>query len=437
MDPDGSPYLMYVLCFMLFAFFCVLWDAALRSLNKRNFPKMNGEEAVCESNSRVVFVRKVMEDPVDIFNTLLFGKLVAYFGAISLGTVLALKHWGEGWGLVLVLVLLIAAVLVLVRIIPEVLGKKYAMQISCASIKIVVFLKYLLYPLVKPFDLLRKFFNKKLGIEHVQVEQNEFTEEEIINMVATGLACSGQDEEEIKQVEKTMLHGVIEFADMVVNEVMTPRPDIVMMEKDSSYDDLLKILKDEQFSRIPVYEETVDNIIGVVHIKDLILLLPEERENFYLEKHVRQTIFVPETKKISELFMVMKKEKIHMAIVLDEYGSTAGIVTLEDLIEEIMGDIQDEHDREEPLLRHLDDDTVEINASMRIDELNESLDLELSCEEADTVGGLVFATLDRIPVEGDKVELDDLELSVLEMEGHRIEKVRLNKVTKEEEAAEA
>jgi len=247
-------------------------------------------------------------------------------------------------------------------------------------------------------------------------------------MVTSGLAVTGENEEMINQVEKTILHGVIEFADMVVNDVMTPRPDIIAVEKNISFDDLITIIKEEKFSRIPVYEKTVDNIIGVVHIKDLILLLPEQRENFFLEKHVRQTIYIPETKKISELFMVMKKEKIHMAIVLDEYGSTAGIVTLEDLIEEIMGDIQDEHDREEPLLRHIDEDTVEVKASMRIEELNEDLNLNLSCEEADTLGGLVFATLDRIPVEGDKIEIADLELSVLEMEGHRIEKVRLNKL---------
>ena len=263
------------------------------------------------------------------------------------------------------------------------------------------------------------------GREKTEAAEKELTEEELINMVASGIVVSGQSEEVINQVEKTMLHGVIEFADMVVKEVMTPRPDIIAVDKNISYEDLLMVIKEEQFSRIPVYEKTVDNILGVVHIKDLILLLPEQREDFCLEKHVRQTIFVPETKKISELFMVMKKEKIHMAIALDEYGSTAGIVTLEDLIEEIMGDIQDEHDREEPLLQRIDEDTVEIKASMRIEELNENLGLNLSCEEADTVGGLVFAVLDRVPVQGDKIELENLELSVWEMEGHRIEKVRL------------
>lgn len=419
---------------MLFAFFCAIYEAALRSLNKRNLAKLHSEEATSESDPGVALVRQIMEDPMDIFNTLFWGKITGYLVVAGLGTVLAVKHGSEDWGLIISLVLIITVFMFLVTIIPEALGKKYALQISCLFARIIILLKFLLYPLTKPFDLLRKCINRIVGIEKTETVEKEFTEEEIISMVASGLAVSGQDEGAINQVEKTMLHGVIEFADMVVNEVMTPRPDIIAVEQNTSYEDLITIIKEEQFSRIPVYEKTVDNIIGVVHIKDLILLLPKQRENFCLEKHVRQTIFVPETKKISELFMLMKKEKIHMAIVLDEYGSTAGIVTLEDLIEEIMGDIQDEHDREEPLLRHIDNDTIEINASIRIDELNEDLNLNLSCAEADTVGGLVFATLDRIPVEGDKIEIEDLELSVMEMEGHRIEKVRLNRMARVNEA---
>jgi putative hemolysin len=429
LDPDSSPYLIHVLFFVLLSFFCVTCEKALCTLSKRIIPKVNSEEAGSEGNSSIALVKKVLEDPSDVFITLFFVNLVSCIVAAGLGIVTALKYWGEGWGFLGAVAVFIVVFMLIGEIIPEVLGKKYAQEISCLFIRIIVLFKYLCYPLTKPFTLIKQFLNRIVGIPKDEAE-NEFTEEakEIINMVTSGLAVTGENEEMINQVEKTILHGVIEFADMVVNDVMTPRPDIIAVEKNISFDDLITIIKEEKFSRIPVYEKTVDNIIGVVHIKDLILLLPEQRENFFLEKHVRQTIYIPETKKISELFMVMKKEKIHMAIVLDEYGSTAGIVTLEDLIEEIMGDIQDEHDREEPLLRHIDEDTVEVKASMRIEELNEDLNLNLSCEEADTLGGLVFATLDRIPVEGDKIEIADLELSVLEMEGHRIEKVRLNKL---------
>ena len=185
-------------------------------------------------------------------------------------------------------------------------------------IRIIVLFKYLCYPLTKPFTLIKQFLNRIVGIPKDEAE-NEFTEEakEIINMVTSGLAVTGENEEMINQVEKTILHGVIEFADMVVNDVMTPRPDIIAVEKNISFDDLITIIKEEKFSRIPVYEKTVDNIIGVVHIKDLILLLPEQRENFFLEKHVRQTIYIPETKK--NLRIIYGNEKRE-----DSYGYCFG-----------------------------------------------------------------------------------------------------------------
>ena len=428
MDPDSSPYLMYVLFFVLLSFFCVTCEKSLQTFSKRKLSKVNSEVEDLESNSGVILVNKVLTESSDVLDTLFLVNLISCIFAVSLGTVVAINNWGEGSGLFVFLVLVIMAFVVIGNIIPEVLGKKYPLEISRLSIRIVLFFKYLFFPLIKLFDLVKQFLISIARVPKDDV-QIDFTEEEkeIISMVTSGLAVTGENEETINQVEKTMLHGVVEFADMVVNDVMTPRPDIIAVDQSTSYEDLITLIKEEQFSRIPVYEKTVDNIIGVVHIKDLILLMPDQRKNFCLQNHVRETIYIPETKKISELFMVMKKEKIHMAIVLDEYGSTAGIVTLEDLIEEIMGDIQDEHDREEPLLRHIDEDIVEINASMRIEELNESLALDLSCEDADTVGGFVFATLDRIPIEGDKIFLDNLELSVWEMDGHRIEKIRLNK----------
>ncbi|MGI6587348.1 MAG: hemolysin family protein [Peptococcia bacterium] len=425
MDPDSCYQLIYVVIFVLLSSFLVMCKIALRSLKKKKFQQENS----VKKNPRVLLVNKIIKEHPDIFIALFLGILMSWIIVIGLGTVIAVKYWGESWGVFYSLVILVATFMVIGKIIPETLGQKYATQISCLCIKVMLLFKYLFYPLTKLFALLKHFCQNIMGIEKIVEDENEFTEEEIINMVASGLIVPGQNEGMINQVEKTMLHGVIEFADIVVKEVMTPRPDIITVDINISYEDLIKVIKEKQFSRIPVYEETVDNILGVMHIKDLILLLPNQREDFCLEKYIRQTIFVPETKKISELFMVMKKEKIHMAIVLDEYGSTAGIVTLEDLIEEIMGDIQDEHDREEPLLQRIDDDTVEINASMRVEDLNENLGLSLSCEEAETVGGLIFAILDRIPVEGDKLKVGNLELSVLEMEGHRIEKVCLRKIS--------
>jgi putative hemolysin len=429
LDPDCSHQLILFAFFLLLAGFFATWEYALKSLNKLRL-----QQTETETDPRVDLVNKIIEMPEQVFNTLLFGRLVAGITSVVLGTRLILNldgSKGEGWGLVSFTVALMLVFMLVGKSLPEVLGKKYALGISLFFSRSILFFKYLFFPFMKLFDLLEEFFSSVVGLEKSERLGNGLTEAEIFDLVA-----SGQEDGTINQVEKTMLHGVFEFTDMVVKDVMTPRPDITAVEKQTTYEDLMRVIKEEQFSRIPVYDGTVDNILGVVHIKDLIFLLPEERRDFSPERHVRQTIFVPETKKISELFISMKKEKIHMAIVLDEYGSTAGLVTLEDLIEEIMGDIQDEHDSEEPLLQYIDQDIIEINASMRIEELNELLGLNLQYEEADTVGGLVFAVLDRVPVEGDVVEIAELAFTVWEMEGHRIEKLRLEKLEKTEEPEE-
>lgn len=417
LDPDSSQ-LILLITFVLLAALFETWSIALDSLNKMRFRQVG-----VDMNSGAVLINKFMEEPTPVLLTLLFGNTVSSLAVAVLGTVIAVQHGNEGWSLVGFMAVLSLVFMIVSKIVPRVIGKSYADEISLFFIRFIIFFEYLFYPFVKFFNLIEQMCTKKIGIEEPKVMENGFTEEEIFNLVA-----SGQDAGTINQVEKNMIHGVFEFTDMVVKEVMTPRPDITAIEKNTSYEDLINIIKEEQFSRIPVYDNSIDNILGVVHIKDLSFLQAQERAAFVPEKYVRQTFFVPETKKISELFVAMKKEKIHMAIVLDEYGSTAGLVTMEDLIEEIMGDIQDEHDTEEPLLQRIDDDTVEINASMRIEEFNDVLDVDLKCEEADTVGGLVFAILDRVPVEGDKVEMENLALTVWEMDGHRIEKLRINRL---------
>ncbi|MDX9871316.1 MAG: hemolysin family protein [Clostridia bacterium] len=274
--------------------------------------------------------------------------------------------------------------------------------------------------------LVKFIFEKIPGLNNP--ETNGVTEEEIIELVSVG-----QEDGVIHQEEKTMIHGVFDFTDTIVKDVMIPRPDIVAAEKETTLPELLEIIKKEQFSRIPVYDKNIDNILGVVHIKDLIMTDAAGKADFSLQDYLRPTIFLPETKKVNELFKTMKKEKIHLCVVLDEYGGTAGLITMEDLIEEIMGDIQDEHDTEEPDIRILEENIAEVKASIRIDELNETLDLDLSCEEADTAGGMVFTLLGRIPAEGESVRLNNVELKVIVMEGHRVERLRVTKLEPEEE----
>jgi CBS domain containing-hemolysin-like protein len=213
-----------------------------------------------------------------------------------------------------------------------------------------------------------------------------------------------------------------------VREIMVPRIDMVAVEADATVDDVLRLVIDKGFSRIPVYEETIDNIIGVVYAKDLLRCLAEGRHPASLKEIARPPYFIPEGKRIDELLAELREHKVHMAIVVDEYGGTAGLVTIEDVLEEIVGEIQDEFDREEVSIERLTDTEAVLDARVSLDALNELFGLEIKSEDYDTVGGFVYHQLGRMPAPGDEVRADGLVLRVLSIHGHRIKKIRVTKV---------
>lgn len=423
MDPDSSYQLFLLVVLLMMSALFTAAETALLSLNKYRLRHL-----VEELHPPNTPVGRLLQEPYKLYDTVLVGDNLVNITAVVIGTSLAFNYWGEGRGTAYAIIILTSLILLFGELLPRMAAAKSPVRLSLFLVRFLLVVMVILYPLVRFFNYMTVFIAKIMGVKPATGE-NGVTEEAIIDLVT-----AGQEDGVIRQEEKTMIHGVFDFTDTVVKDVMVPRPDIAAVEKDASYQELLGVIQEEQFSRIPVYENNIDNILGVVHIKDLILAQPGETEKFRLSDYLRQTLYVPETKKVNDLFKTMKKEKIHMAVVLDEYGSTAGLVTLEDLIEEIMGDIQDEHDIEEPELRKIDANTVDVNASLRIDELNEMLGLDLYCEEADTVGGLVFTELGRIPVEGDTVRTKNVELTVQEMDGHRIEQVRLTRLLESTDA---
>lgn len=414
MDPDSWIRILFFLMLLFFSSLFSAAEAAVVKLNKYRLKKLAQAQ-----NPRAMLLNRLLEQPGKLFNTILLAESVSIIGTVVLGTSLAIEIWGEVLGKVWAIIILSILAAVLGEISPRAYAVKQPEKVVLNLVRFIYGVMLVLSPLVVMLNKLSNFL-----LNHNKDDDSEgdisITEQEIFSMVA-----AGQEEGVIHQEETSMIHGIFEFTDTLVKDVMVPRPDIVAVAQDISLIELVDVIKKEQFSRIPVYDDNIDNIIGVVHIKDIIETLAENNQDFQIKNYLRQPFFVPETKKVNELFKGMQKEKTHMAIVLDEYGSTAGIVTLEDLIEEIMGDIQDEHDKEEPELLNVDDNTVEISGSMRLEELNEELGLDLHCEEAETVGGLVFTELDRVPTEGDQVRIGKLTLTVIEMDGHRIEKIRL------------
>jgi CBS domain containing-hemolysin-like protein len=237
------------------------------------------------------------------------------------------------------------------------------------------------------------------------------------------MAEVASEEEEIEEEEKELIHSIFEFGDTVVREVMTPLPDVAALDVDSSLDDVLDLVLKRGFSRIPVYKDKIEEIVGIVYAKDVLREIHAKRNGKRLRDLARKAYFVPESKKVADLLKEMQREKVHMAIVVDEYGSVTGVVTLEDLLEEIVGEIADEYDREEPNVEPAGDGRFLVNARLPVDELNELLDVELPNEEWDTVGGLMMGALGRLPAQGEHVEFEGLKFTAQRVQGRRIAKV--------------
>jgi putative hemolysin len=249
------------------------------------------------------------------------------------------------------------------------------------------------------------------------------TEEELRLLVNVG-----EEEGVLEEEETEMIRSIFEFADTTVREVMIPRIDMVMLESGATVDEAVNLALQGGFSRIPVYEETIDNIIGVLYTKDMLRQLREDHHSLPIRDLVRPAYFVPETKKLDDLLREIRQRRIHMVIVIDEYGSVAGLVTIEDLVEEIVGDIRDEYDREENLYEQVNQYEYIFDAKISIDEFNELMDTDLQDEDYDTLGGFLYAQLDKIPVAGDTITFKNLIFTVLTTRGRRITKVRVERV---------
>jgi CBS domain containing-hemolysin-like protein len=254
------------------------------------------------------------------------------------------------------------------------------------------------------------------------------SEEEIRSMLEVG-----HEEGAIEEEEKELIHSIFEFGDTLVREVMVPRPDIVAAPIESGPRHVLDLMLRHGYSRIPVYRANLDEIEGIVYAKDLLRHLHAGKPDVALETIMREPYFVPETKKVSELLRDMQKKRVHIAIVLDEYTTVVGLATIEDLLEELVGEIADEYDREEPQMEPVDEDTYRVNGRLSIDDVNELLDVKLPHDEWDTVAGLMYGLLGSVPTQGETVKFDHLTFTAEKVQGRRIAKVLIKREPDEPE----
>ena len=268
------------------------------------------------------------------------------------------------------------------------------------------------------------FFLRVMG-GNPNSEKEKITEEEIRMMIDVG-----EEKGTIDEIEKVYINNVFDFDDKVVSDIMTHRTRVAAISIDSTLEDVVEFINTEKYTRIPVYEDSIDNIVGILHVKDLLQFLTRKKEpEFDIRKIIRNPYFVPESKKLNDLFRELQVKKIHMVVVIDEYGGTAGIITVEDLLEEIVGNIFDEYDEEELKYEKLDETTYVFDGSISLDQVSDIIDVELPAEEYETLSGYVIGQLGEIPGEGEKpvVEMDHLVFKVEEVEEKMISRIKVCK----------
>jgi CBS domain containing-hemolysin-like protein len=421
LDTSDLGLLLGILALIVVAAFFAISETALTRVGRFKVLQMVEEER--KGAKRLM---DLLDDPPRFLNVILFLLLVVQLGGASLATLLAdhITH-SYGW------VISTFGMTFLIFVFAEAAPKTYAIQHpEQVALRVAPFIARL-----AAFPGLQALIRSLVVIANAVTPGEGFkrgpfiTEDEIRTMAEVAA-----EESAIEEEEKEMIHSIFEFGDTVVREVMVPRPDMVGVDVSTDLKDVLTLMLQHGFSRMPVWEEDDENkILGLVYAKDVMRRLHTKngkngrRETKKLKDLVRKAMFVPESKKVSELLREMQAKKTHMAIVVDEYGDTDGLVTLEDLLEEIVGEIEDEYDRAEPEVQPIDDSTFRVAGRFPIDDLSDLLDVELPDAEWDTVGGLMQGLLGAVPKRGQEVTFQGLTFRAERVQGHRIAKVLVRK----------
>jgi magnesium and cobalt exporter, CNNM family len=360
---------------------------------------------------------RIVENPAPHLNVVLFLTLLFTIGGSTIATSLAVRHFHDAGEIVAAI-----GMTLLLFIFAEVTPKTFAIQQTDRVALLVAPGVALLGRVLGPFaTFLVRFAN--VIMPGKGLKQGPFiTEQEL-----RAYADVASEEQQIEEGEVELIHSIFEFGDTIVREVMVPRPDIIAIEDTQTLQDAQGMVLEHGYSRIPVVHDDIDDVVGVVFAKDVLKALHQGHGDMPLREIMREARFVPESKKVAELLKEMQQEKFHQAVVTDEYGSVTGIVSLEDLLEELVGEITDEYDVEEPEIVPVEDDVYRVSGKTSIDDLNEALDTELPDGEWDTIAGLVLDLFGKIPDEGEQVRLDGWWFTAESVQGRRIASVLVSK----------
>lgn len=415
MDSSTSNSIQIVLLIILLigsGFFSAS-ETALMSLSKIKMRHME-EDGVKGAK----LVSTLIEDSNRLLTSILIGNNIVNIAATSITTSLFTAMLGAQ-GVAIATGLMTVLVLIFGEITPKTISANNPEKASLVVAKPIKFFVTILTPIVWIFNIITKVIFKLFGVDDKGVKPF-ITEEELKTMVNVS-----HEEGLLEMEEREIINNVFEFGDMQAKEAMVQRLDIVAIDMEDSYEEIIDLFKTEKLSRMPVYEETIDDIIGILNIKDIIFLSDEEIENFDIKKYMREAFFTYEFKKITQLLEEMKKDKSQMAIVVDEYGGTAGLITIEDLVEVIVGDIEDEYGEEEDEIQVISPNEFLVDGSTKISDVNEILNIELESEEFDSIGGYIIGYIRHIPEENEIIEMDNIKFNIESVDKNRIKKIRI------------
>jgi putative hemolysin len=404
--------LLFVICVLFTAFFSSS-EVALISITRAK-----ARTLVNEGKKGSEAVAALKDSPEHLLITILIGNTLVTTAAAAIATAVAIQIFGDiGVGIATVFVVVV--LLVFGEIGPKIYAARASDSFVLTVAPVILFASRIFSPIIWLVERVSPTFG--IGKE---TSEPAVTEEEIKEWIDVG-----KEDGTIEQGEQEMLYSVLEFADTTAREIMTPRVDVTLMEDTVTFEEAIRIFNETGFSRIPVYHDQIDNITGILNVKDVFSAMVSHRKDSTIKEVMYDPMFVPETKKIDDLLKELQVHRVQMAIVIDEYSSFVGIATVEDILEEIVGDIMDEYDKEEPEIQNISEGVFVVDAQMWVEDINERLEIDLPVDESyETIGGLIIDRLGHIPLHpGEKVEINEgkIILAVMQMHGRRIVKVKV------------
>ncbi|WP_425446103.1 hemolysin family protein [Dethiothermospora halolimnae] len=373
-----------------------------------------------EKNAKLL--KKIKKKTNTILATILIGNNLVNIAATAILTELTAEVFSGKWSVLIATMTMTILILIFGEITPKTFAAQNPESIAVKVSRMLVVLSKILKPVLIILNKITSIIIKILG---GSVDNNGafVTEEEIKSMVN-----AGEEEGVVKHKEREMIEGIFQIDDIYVTDVMVPRIDIISISVEDNIEEALNIIIKYGFSRIPVYKDTIDNIVGILYAKDILPFLGSDKKSINDKSIInlmRNAFYIPETKKVSNLLRELQQQKIHMAIVLDEYGGTEGLVTIEDILEEIVGDILDEYDNEINLVEKIEENIYSVRAEVSLEEINELFGSDLPEDDFDSLGGFIFSSLGRVPIQGDSIEYGNIDFIVTKISNRRVRQIQI------------